>query len=447
MSPLDDPVGRFVAALTPVLADLARGTALAGDERLGRDVVVEAADLVAAIVDSDERHSDAELDAYLETFGPRLPTQLAAATPTDLRAAGLLRGKRAWLARPSALFELLVDADRAAGSTHAKTYYEHALGLAYVVASVDAVPSARELAAIDAFRDLLLGALSAVAAAPAPSPTPPAAPVPQEPPEPLDALLAKLDALIGLEPVKAEVRLVANLLTVARLRRERGLPVPGTSHHLVFTGNPGTGKTTVARLLARVYRTLGVVPRGHLLEVDRSQLVAGYVGQTAQRVRAAFDEARGGVLLIDEAYALMRGGDRDFGQEAIDTIVKLVEDRRDDTVVIVAGYPDEMEAFLDTNPGLRSRFPKTIFFPDYTTDELLAIFELLAAEQRYVLTDEARERLRALLDAEPRGRGFGNGRLARNLFEQAIARQASRIVALADPSEEDLVTLRAEDVA
>jgi SpoVK/Ycf46/Vps4 family AAA+-type ATPase len=263
---------------------------------------------------------------------------------------------------------------------------------------------------------------------------------------PIDALLAELDALVGLEPVKAEVKLVTALLRVQKIRQERGLPVLEGSRHLVFTGNPGTGKTTVARLLAEIYRTLGVVERGHLVETDRSGLVAGFVGQTALRVREVFDRADEGVLLVDEAYALARGGGNDFGREAVDTLVKLVEDRRDRIVVIVAGYPEEMATFLDSNPGLRSRFPRTIFFPDYSDDELVAILDSLAERHHYRLTDGARRAARAYLSRQERGRGFGNGRLARNLFEQAIANQATRLVRSDDPTDDELVTLTARDI-
>jgi SpoVK/Ycf46/Vps4 family AAA+-type ATPase len=266
------------------------------------------------------------------------------------------------------------------------------------------------------------------------------------PARPLEELLAELDALIGLREVKHEVHLVANLLRVQQIRRERDLPVLEASRHLIFTGNPGTGKTTVARLLAQIYRTLGVVERGHLVETDRSGLVAGFVGQTAGRVVAAFDRADEGVLLIDEAYSLTRGGAEDFGREAIDMIVKLVEDRRERLVVILAGYPEEMAALVDANPGMRSRFPRTIHFPDYSNEELLAIFEAIGADGRYQLDDAGR---RAVLDwfaAQPRDAGFGNGRLARNLFEAAVANQATRLVARVQPSNEELTTLTAADI-
>jgi SpoVK/Ycf46/Vps4 family AAA+-type ATPase len=267
------------------------------------------------------------------------------------------------------------------------------------------------------------------------------------PVRPIVELLAELDALVGLAGVKREVRRLTSLLHVQQLRRERRLPVLETSHHLVFTGNPGTGKTTVARLLSQIYRSIGVVSNGQLVETDRSHLVAGFVGQTAIRTQQALESAVGGTLLIDEAYALARGGDNDFGREAIDTLVKFMEDHRDDLAVVAAGYIDEMQAFIDANPGLASRFTRTIAFPDYTVDELLTIFRLLGDELSYRCSDDADAALRTVLEAAPRGRGFGNARYVRNLFEAAVARQAMRLAALDEPSDEQLTTLVAGDIA
>lgn len=453
---LNEPVGRFVDGLTPVLGRIA-GEIIPGvdPEKPPEDVVVEAYNLVAAFIDVDGRQTDDELWAFLSAFGPRMKSMLAYATPADVRAASLVVGKRTWIAAPSLLFDILVQTDRGRGTSYAWTYYELAMPLAQAVCATDAVPSENELAGLERFRSVLLrsidraglprpgGAVGASASAAAAA-RPPAAP--QEPARPLEELLAELDGLVGLAPVKAEVKLVANLIQVQKLRKERGLPVAESSRHLVFTGNPGTGKTTVARLLAQIYRTLGVVDKGHLVETDRPGLVAGYVGQTALKVKEVFDSAMGGVLLIDEAYALARGGDRDFGQEATDTLVKLIEDHREDVVVIAAGYPDEMHTFVESNPGLRSRFPKTIFFPDYSTDELVAIFESMAKKNAYVVTPAARDVVRQWLDEQKRDKGFGNARLSRNLFESATAHQASRIVGMTNPTNEQLMTLEEEDV-
>jgi SpoVK/Ycf46/Vps4 family AAA+-type ATPase len=270
---------------------------------------------------------------------------------------------------------------------------------------------------------------------------------PELPPErPIEELLTELDALVGLEQVKTDVRRLTSLLRIQRLREERGLPTMETSHHLVFTGNPGTGKTTVARLLSQILRALGIVSKGHLVETDRSGMVAGYVGQTAPRTLGVLESALGGTLLIDEAYALARGSDQDFGREAIDTLVKFMEDHRDDLAVIAAGYPDEMAVLIDTNPGLRSRFTRTIHFPDFTTEELIAIFESMSAANRYQLDEAAALKLAEIIDAEPRTRGFGNARFVRNLFEAAVSRQADRLAAVEQPTDEQLTTLTAEDL-
>jgi Holliday junction resolvasome RuvABC ATP-dependent DNA helicase subunit len=455
---LSEPVSEFIEQMTPVLASIAN-TVVPGvpSHKPPADVTAEAYNLVTALVDVDGRQTDEELRALVQAFAPRMETMLGLATPDDVREAGLVTGKRAWLAAPSLLFDILVETDRREGTANAWRYYGLAMNLAHATAALDTVPSEAELAAVERYRNVLLRAMDraglarpggavgapasdAAAAKPAPGQQP------AGPPRPIEELLAELDGLVGLAPVKAEVKLVANLIRVQTMRRERGLPTTDTSQHLVFTGNPGTGKTTVARLLAQIYRTLGVVDRGHLVETDRAGLVAGYVGQTALKVKEVFDSALGGVLLIDEAYALARGGDNDFGKEAIDTLVKLIEDHRDDVVVIVAGYPDEMHTFVESNPGLRSRFPKTIRFPDYSNDELVAIVESMCKKASYALTPEARDKVRAWFAEQPRDKGFGNGRIARNLFESAMAHQATRLVSIADPSNEQLMELLPEDV-
>jgi SpoVK/Ycf46/Vps4 family AAA+-type ATPase len=246
----------------------------------------------------------------------------------------------------------------------------------------------------------------------------------------LGDLLRQLDALTGLAPVKAEVRQLTDVVRVEQMRRAAGLPVSPVSRHLVFTGNPGTGKTTVARLLGQLYAAIGVLRTGQLVEAARTDLVAGYVGQTAIKTTEMVNRALGGVLFIDEAYSLTRAGasGQDFGQEAVDTLVKLMEDHRDDLVVIVAGYGDEMVRFITSNPGLPSRFPRTVHFPDYSNDELLTIFQGMCGRDRYRPSSDALDGLRRYLAGLPRTREFGNGRLVRNLFETALARQASRIV-------------------
>ena len=261
----------------------------------------------------------------------------------------------------------------------------------------------------------------------------------------LDVLLGRLDGLTGLAPVKAEVRQLIDMVRAEQMRRAAGLPVSQVSRHLVFTGNPGTGKTTVARLLGQLYSAIGVLGTGQLVEVTRSDLVAGYVGQTAIKTTEAVKRALGGILFIDEAFTLTRpaGSGQDFGQEAVDTLVKLMEDHRDQLVVIVAGYGEEMAQFISSNPGLPSRFPRTIRFPDYSTDELLSIFTGMCERDRYETSADALDGLRRYLARLPRTREFGNGRLVRNLFEAALARQASRVVASGGS---DLTTLTLQDL-
>ena len=271
----------------------------------------------------------------------------------------------------------------------------------------------------------------------------------EEPEKTLDELMAELDSLIGLEDVKEEVSSLINLIKVRKMRKDHDLKVMDMSFHMVFTGNPGTGKTTVARLVAKIYKQLGFLSKGQLIETDRSGLVAGYVGQTAGKVTEVVNSALGGILFIDEAYALARKGmENDFGREAIDTLVKLMEDNRDDLVVIVAGYTDEMHDFLTSNPGLISRFNKYIDFKDYTDEELIAILHMNAGRQGYEVAPEAEAVVRDMLTAMTLSErlDFGNARGMRNTLEKLVQAQANRIAEVKGEITRDmLVAITEED--
>ena len=267
------------------------------------------------------------------------------------------------------------------------------------------------------------------------------------PEETLEELLEKLNVLIGLTGVKQEVTTLINMIKIKKIRDSRGLETASISKHLVFLGNPGTGKTTVARLLSKIYKQLGVLEKGQLVEVDRAGLVAGYVGQTALKTKEKIDEAMGGILFIDEAYTLAKGGS-DFGQEAIDTLLKAMEDNRESFVVIVAGYPDPMEQFLGSNPGLKSRFNKNIMFEDYTEEELLCIFNAFCKPFSMKLSVEAEYCVKEYLHwlVQHKSENFANGREMRNLFELALSNQANRLAEKADISDEELNEITKEDL-
>ena len=364
--------------------------------------------------------------------------------PASGFAAAAKRG-RPWIEAPSPLLRRLIKlGDRMKAGVYATALAD----LANAACALDPEPSMQAIQAAETAGRAQLRAAGVnqqpIVAAPVEAQTVATNDAPEPEPQPtLAELLEQLDDLIGLEDVKKQVHKQTALLRMNQLRAEKGLKTPTVSRHLVFVGNPGTGKTTVARLVGGIYRALGLLDKNAFVETDRSGLVAGYVGQTAIKTAERIKSALGGCLFIDEAYAL---AEDQFGEEAISTLVKGMEDHRDDLVVIVAGYPDEMAQFIATNPGLKSRFGTTVVFPDYTDDELIAIFKMAATASDFHPTDGCINRVREILRATPRDKGFGNGRFVRNLFEAAVSHQAWRLRDDHELTEREMRRLRADDL-
>lgn len=386
--------------------------------------------------------------------------------------------------RPPAFFTQLIAYDKRMGKKLSRRFIDTFTLMLLLFAAVDDIVSEREAGFVNACAEVLSKLCDDAAipsdkaalhiadfvtpgvqsgAQPSPTPTsqangqgaeavPAAAPAQQDTQEPeptVDELLHQLDGLCGLEKVKADVKSLINLVKVRGLREKEGLPVPPMSLHLVFMGNPGTGKTTVARLLAKIYHAIGVLSKGQLVEVDRSGLVAGFVGQTAIKTGEVIQKALGGVLFIDEAYALSNHDNpNDFGQEAIETLLKAMEDHRHDLIVIVAGYTELMGDFIHSNPGLESRFNKYFLFEDYNGGQLFEIFQSMCDKNGYTLDDETQAFCKDAFDKlyQERDENFGNARDVRNIFEQGVARQADRVAALDAPTKEELMALTVADL-
>ena len=400
---------------------------------VGPQVAADAYAVVAAFAGSDEQTTGAEMVALWEASGQRhRSTTDGLDSRMVVTAEAVDRVSR------------MAVADRMSGGQRAARFVAQIVELADATCALDGTDDG-ERGVVRQFRRVLEQRLW--------NETPDAglgSTFRDPPAEPIDLILAELHRLVGLDEVKRRITTLTNLLKVQRRRSEVGLPEVLGTRHMVFAGPPGTGKTTVARLFGRILRSLGFLERGHVVEVSRAELVAGYLGQTAIKTNAVIDSAIDGVLFIDEAYSLApSGGPDDFGEEALATLVKRMEDDRERLVVIVAGYPDEMAMFLGSNPGLGSRFPERIEFPGFSAEELVEIFRRFAAEAGYEPDPGAVERVERVMRSmwERRDRSFGNARAVRNLFEDVVAAHANRVVRTSAFERDSLVRITASDVA
>lgn len=470
--PLIDYLNEKIAILIPPLEDSMRAYGEAGDDVVdGREVIaLDIYRVESHFLTVSEKLSDAEM-LFIYDIQNFLHDEIDDTKETNKRIVeGMRQMTRDWglerhrEAQCPVTVENLVRYDKFADTRHADTARQMFLRYANAVCIADGplteverrglVRFARVMGTADAETEIgdseefverrLKTSVSSADGGLSPQPKRENGQVVED----FERLLQELKALIGLDRVKNDVAELVNFLKVQQLRKSSNLPALPISRHLVFYGNPGTGKTTIARILGRIYRALGILKEGHLVETDRAGLVAGYVGQTALKTKEVVESALGGVLFIDEAYSLHTGSGEDFGQEATDTLLKMMEDHRDDLVVVVAGYTEKMNRFLSSNPGLRSRFNKYFTFDDYDSEQLLEIFALFCDKGGYRLDESARRALSGLFSKLYQGRDdtFGNARLARNIFEKVISKQANRIVGVSNPTPEALSAITVADI-